>query len=310
MLLVMRLFLGAGESVAYPSYSKILARYFPEHLRGFANSLIAAAVSCGPAFGLFVGGTLISKVGWRPFFVVLGLASLAWLLPWLIWMPRESSFAASDGVHIAPSILEILTQRSAWGTCSGLFCVNYVSYFLITWLPFYLVRERHFSMERIARTGGAAYLLTAISAATSGWLSDRWIARGQSPTCARKTFMVLGLTGAGILLALCVVASSTASVIFLLIASAFYGMCASNVWAITQTLAGPRAAGKWTGLQNFAGNMAGVVAPALTGLVVDRTEHFFWAFAITTVVALTGSLIWVFAVGPVKPLAWALPTSQ
>jgi ACS family D-galactonate transporter-like MFS transporter len=49
--------------------------------------------------------------------------------------------------------------RSAWGTCLGLFCGNYVNYFLITWLPFYLVRERHFSLEKMAKVGGSAYLL-------------------------------------------------------------------------------------------------------------------------------------------------------
>ena len=144
--------------------------------------------------------------------------------------------------------------------------------------------------------------LSGVSATASGWLSDRWIAKGQNPTCARKTFMGVGMIGAGVFLALCVAAASTASVVFLLVASVSYGMCASNVWAITQTLAGSRAAGKWTGLQNFVGNMAGVVAPALTGLVVDRTGRFLWAFAITGAVAAAGSLVWIFLAGPVKPV--------
>ena len=44
---------------------------------------------------------------------------------------------------------------------SGCSAVCYVNYFLITWLPFYLVRERHFSMDNMAKIGGAAYLLGA-----------------------------------------------------------------------------------------------------------------------------------------------------
>ena len=155
MLLAVRLFLGIGESVAFPSYSKILAKHFPESLRGRANSLIAAGIAGGPAFGIFFGAMLIARYGWRPFFVGLGLLCLLWLFPWLVWMPKGPGIAVAPGAR-APSITEILEHRSAWGTFGGLFSYNYLSYFLLTWLPFYLVRERHFSMDKMGRIGGAA----------------------------------------------------------------------------------------------------------------------------------------------------------
>ena len=101
----------------------------------------------------------------------------------------------------APSIPEILKQRSAWGTFVGLFSYNYLSYFLLTWLPFYLVRERHFSMQKMGSIGGAAYLILAVSALISGWVSDLWIARGGTPTRVRKTFTAWA--GAGLLLLPC-----------------------------------------------------------------------------------------------------------
>jgi len=66
-LLVVRLVLGIGESVAYPAYSKILAKYFPASQRASANSIIASGLACGPAFGMLLGGVLISRVGWRSF---------------------------------------------------------------------------------------------------------------------------------------------------------------------------------------------------------------------------------------------------
>jgi MFS family permease len=93
-------------------------------------------------------------------------------------------------------------------------------------------------------------------------------------------------------------------VFFLFVTCAGAGLCTSNLWAITQTIAGPLAAGKWTGLQNFVGNFAGIVSPALTGFVVQRTGHFFWAFAVTAGVLLAGALSWAFVVGAVEPLQW------
>ena len=304
--------LGIGESVAYPSYSKILARYFSEENRGFANSVIVAGNTLGPGFGMLLGGMLMARYGWRSFFIVLGLVSLVWLLPWLRWMPREQTVAivAPATTQVAknfvanPGLIEILRQRSAWGSCAGLFCTNYVAYFLITWLPFYLVRGRHFSMDQMARIAGVSYLSAAVMSILGGWISDRWIIAGASPTRVRKTFMGVGMTCVAAFLTCCVVSKSTLSEVMLVMAMASFGMCSSNMWGITQTLAGPKAAGRWTGFQNFFGNVAGVVAPALTGFIVDRTGEFFWAFAITAGVALIGAWSWVFFVGPIRQIEW------
>jgi ACS family D-galactonate transporter-like MFS transporter len=304
-LLLARLALGAGESVSYPACSTILSRYFPERRRGFANASIVAGMAMGPAVGTLAGGILMSRFGWRPVFIVVGLTSLLWLLPWLRSMPKRHRDSPSRSGLSAPGILQILEQRSAWGTCVGLFCMNYLMYFLLTWLPFYLVHERHFSLAAMAKIAGLAYFLMAVAATSAGCFSDRCIASGESPTLVRKTFMVVGQVGAGISLAACVVGGPVLSVVSLLLAAAFWGISASNTWAITQTLAGPQAAGKWTGLQNFLGNLAGWIAPVVTGFVVDKTGRFFWAFISTAVIALLGSLSWIFIVGAVRQVDWS-----
>jgi ACS family D-galactonate transporter-like MFS transporter len=304
-LLAVRVVLGAGESVSYPCYSNLLARHFQERHRGLANAAIATGLGIGPAFGMFAGGMLMARFGWRVVFIGLGFVSLLWVLPWLRWMPRNQASGTSPMATAAPSIFEILKQRSAWGTCAGLFSINYTWYLVLTWMPFYLVRERHSSMDKMAEIIGGAYLLTAVFAAISGWLSDRWVASGGSPTLVRKTFMAVGQSGSGVFLLFCVLAGPAASIAFLLVAYAFCGVCASNLFAITQTLAGPRASGKWTGFQNFFGSLAGVISPVVTGFVVNRTGHFLWAFAITAFIAVLGSLCWVFVVGSVKQVVWS-----
>jgi hypothetical protein len=50
--------------------------------------------------------------------------------------------------------------------------------------------------------------------------------------------------------------------------------------------------------------MAGVAAPAVTGLVVKHTGHFFWAFAVSAGVVLTGAAVYAFLLGPVEPVVW------
>jgi ACS family D-galactonate transporter-like MFS transporter len=302
-LIVIRIILGMGESVAFPSYSKILGTYFKEARRGSANAAIIAGLALGPAIGMLVGGTVVGRFGWRPFFLALGLGSLLWLVPWLAWMPRQARVPANAS-KANVSLLDILCQRSAWGTCLGQFCINYCLYFLVTWLPTYLTRGRHFSMDRMARVGGLIFLLFAVASLISGKISDRWIAAGASTTRVRKTLLGVGSLGLGFSLATAAVAPDTILVWVLSTAGICIGISGGCCWTVTQTLAGPHAAGRWAGVQNFVGNFAGGVGPMLTGYLVGRTGLFYWPFVIAAVVSWVGALSWVFAVGPIEPVDW------
>lgn len=300
VIFALRLLLGIGESVTYPSYSRILASEYPEHHRGFANALIDSGTKVGPALGILVGGLLVSQVGWRIFFFVLGGSSLLWLIPWAAWMPQGKEVASREDASEVPSMGAILSQRSAWFTAFGLFCGNYYWYFLITWLPAYLEKERHFPKTRMALFGWLPFLAIAVSCVFSGWLSDRLIARGGSPTRVRKAFAGIGLTFATILIPVVLVRDPNLALALLTLACISYGIYTSNLWAITQSLAGPRAAGKWTSFQNGFGNLAGVLAPSLTGFVVDRTGEFYLAFVVAAGFALAGAGMFVFGVGPIE----------
>uniref|UniRef100_Q01ZA5 Major facilitator superfamily MFS_1 n=1 Tax=Solibacter usitatus (strain Ellin6076) TaxID=234267 RepID=Q01ZA5_SOLUE len=300
VIFTLRLLLGIGESVSYPSYSRILASEYPEHHRGFANALIDAGTKLGPALGILIGGLLVSQVGWRIFFFVLGGGSLLWLVPWSMWMPQGKAVASREDGSDVPTIAAILLQRSAWFTAFGLFCSNYYWYFLITWLPAYLEKERHFPKAKMAIFGWFPFVAISVSCVISGWLSDRLIARGGSPTRVRKTFAGLGLTGATFLIPVVLVKDANISMALLTLACLFFGIYTSNLFAISQTLAGPAAAGKWTSFQNGFGNLAGVLAPTLTGLVVDRTGEFYWAFVVAAGFALAGACMFVFGVGPIR----------
>ncbi len=299
-----RLMLGAGESVAYPCYSRILATDIPSHRRGLANALIDAGSKLGPAMGSFVGALLVATVGWRVFFVALGAISLLWLIPWWFWMPRsrESTMAQTDR---GPSVWRILRTRSAWGTFFGHFCGNYFWFFLLTWLPTYLVKERNYSIQAMGQISTFAFLVIASATIIAGWISDRWILAGGSPTVVRKTIMVTGLAFSTVILPVAMIQNITLSITLLLLSCMAFGTYASNHWATTQTLAGPLAAGRWTSLQNGVGNLAGIAASWLTGLVVERTGSFHLAFVVAAAVVLTGAAMWGLVVGPVKEIQWA-----
>ncbi|HXE15015.1 MAG TPA: MFS transporter [Bryobacteraceae bacterium] len=303
-IIAARLLLGAGESVAYPCYSRIFASDIPAHSRGKANALLDAGSKLGPAVGTALGGFLLTQFGWRNLFIVLGVAGILWLVPWFQWSSRAgASCAAPSG--LCPGFQQILRQRSAWGTFLGHFCGNYFWFFLLTWLPDYLVKERGFTMGVTVRITSLAFLTIATATLIAGWVSDRLIAAGISQTRVRKSVVVCGLAFSTVILPVAVVHNQTIAVTLLLLSCASFGTFTSNHWAITQTLAGPLAAGRWTSLQNGIGNLSGVAASWLTGFVVEHTLSFAMAFVVAAVIVLAGALLWGLAVGPVQQVQWA-----
>src|SRR5690348_4747835 len=83
-ILVLRLILGASESVSYPAYSKMIVVSFPEKLRGTVNAAIDAGSKIGPALGVYLGVKMIEWFSWRGMFLIIGAASLLWLIPWCV----------------------------------------------------------------------------------------------------------------------------------------------------------------------------------------------------------------------------------
>jgi ACS family D-galactonate transporter-like MFS transporter len=303
-LLAVRLVLGIAESVAYPAYGKIFARSFPEHRRGIANAVIAVGQSLGIAFASFVGGIAISRFGWRPFFVISGVICLPWCLGWLRWAPPDKPLSEDELRHSSVGIADILQQRSLWGASLGFFCANYILFLLLTWLPFYLTQERHFSLALTGEISGAVFLVRAASSFVSGRLSDYWIACGISPTLVLKGLLCVGSSLSGCLLVPCAFVSDRVCVVLLFAATTSLGLATPHYFTVAQSLAGSRAAGTWTGVQMFIGSFGSILAPLLTGFVVQATGGFVWAFALAAVAGLTGVLCWVFMVGPIEPVIW------
>jgi predicted MFS family arabinose efflux permease len=312
-LFALQLVLGMGESVAYPCYSRIFAAMPQEH-RGRANAFIDAGTKLGPAAGAFLGGVILMHYGWRMLFLAFGIGALVWIVPWYFAMPRgeqaESQTAVAQEAERSnpgsgPSILKMLRLRCAWGAFIGHFCGNYFYYLVLAWLPPYLVQEEQLSIRDMSRLTAAVFLLIACTTVIAGSISDRLIAHGASPTAVRLSLVAGGQALASALLALTVVHGHPLIALGLLaIACIGHGGYASNHWAIAQTLAGPKMAGRWSSLQNGVANFSGIAAPWLTGLIVQTRGSARLAFAVSGAVALVGAASWIFLVRRVEPVKW------
>jgi MFS family permease len=318
-LLVLRLVVGLAESAAYPCSAKVLARYVPGEKLGTANAQIQLGPALGPAFGTFVGGHVMARLGWRATFFAFGITSAAWLLPWRV---ATASARPAPGEIVsktmitraeaprdtdAPSYATLLKRRETWGTCLGHFCFTYPTYFVIYWLPIYLVKARGFSVAHMATIGGLVYLVNAAATVASGVVCDRLMHAGASATRVRRSALIGGCILTAVSLVVVAYGNAETAVAAFSCAGIAHGMIGPNVFATGQTLAGPHAAGKWMGVQNSLGNLAGVVGPIVTGYLVDVTGSFVWAFVVAGAIASMGVVAWGLMVRRVAPLDWSRP---
>ena len=295
-LLGMRLLLGMGEAVIFPASSKIFSENLEEKDRGLANGLLVAAIRWGTAVGAFGGGLLMAHFGWRRTFLAIGLLGLLWLPAWQRWKPQRVVHEPQQPAYEPPSFASILRLRPFWGASIGHLGENYLLYLLMSWLPFYLIHERHLSATAMAWTAGLIYAIDSVASIVTGRIADLWIRRGMSACSARKWPMVAGLLIAVVSLLGCAAGGPRTWLPFLIGAAIGCGSSCSGVYAVPQTLAGPLLAGRWVGMQNCVANFAGIIAPVLTGFLVQRTGHFGAALTVAAAFAALGALGWVFGV--------------
>jgi nitrate/nitrite transporter NarK len=176
---------------------------------------------------------------------------------------------------------------------------------ILSWLPLYLVKSHGYSITEMARLGGVVYGLATVVCLGSGWISDRWISAGSTLSRVRMTMICLCQFIWLVCMMACGFGNARFAIAGLLISSAAIGLAGPNLYGIGQTLAGARAAGKWIGIQNAIGNIAGIVAPVLTGVIIDWTGKFSFAFLAAGLVALVGACAWIFLVRRAEPIAWS-----
>ncbi len=305
VLIAFRLLLGVGESIYLPGGSKVVSILFPTQERG----LPAGVFDFGTRTGLVLEGLLIpwllKHYGWRFTFSLVGFTALLWLIPWLLVYPARlgGGYASVATRGSAASLRRIFTHlgnRNLLGICLGFFCFDYYWYLLVTWLPDYLVTVRHLTILRAGFYSSLPFFVFGIAEPFGGWVADRLTKRGMSETHARKGIVTLAFLTGLLLIPASRVESATAA-IMLIIGGSLVGLATGNLIAIVQCCAPPDEVGVWTGIENFAGNIAGILAPLATGILISRTGSYAPGFALAAIVLVTGLLSYWFIVGELKP---------
>lgn len=277
-LFLLRIALGIGESVVTPAGMRWIRFNFDERRRGTAVGILMASAKVGPALGSYVATKLLTTAGWQTMFLVIGLGSMIWLLPWVFLMTnddrqREAAARQTTGGNDI-SFATVMASPVIWGTIVGTFCYQYFVYFSLTWMPAYFKESFKMSLNDSGVFTAASFLSMAVVATLAGFAADALIGKGKDPVLVRRAFTIGGFLTAGLGLAAALASPPEIALWMVIAAMGGLGLTTPNYWALTQTLIPGAAVGRIVGVQNCAANVAGIVAPILTGWVIQRTGGY------------------------------------
>ena len=308
-----RLLMGAGEATTYPAAGRVVREWIPIQERALFTTIFNSGAYFGPAIGGLVLAWVAAEAGWRATFYLSGGIGFIWLAAWLIWFRRPEHarwLTAEERTHILDNRAEPGTtsvQEPAIGL-AGLLrfpamlgmmltqgCAVYTQYLFLTWLPTYLQNERGITLAKSGLLIALPYFTAVILTILLGKLSDRLLTPAAVHSGARRRMVAAAMLLAAVLL-LAPLLTGIGSIL-VLITIALAGVATTvglNIALLSDLLRSEPDAGRATGLLILGGNVFGILAPIITGYVIQATGRFDAAFLVAGVLLVIGALSALF----------------
>ncbi|WAH55451.1 MFS transporter [Pseudomonas silvicola] len=332
MLLVCRALIGVAEAPSFPSNTKIIANWFPDHERARATATYSSAQYIGLAVLTPVLSWIVASWGWEVSFYISGGVGIAFGVYWLVAyrdpqdsdkanaaelsMIREGGGYGSDNQRGNrtrvnwPDVRHVLHQRTVWGLFIAQFATASTLYFFLTWFVVYLEKGLHLPIAKAGIGAMFPYLMAMAGVLCGGVLSDLLLKRGRSRTLARKLPVMLGLA-VTTCIALVNFFESQPVVAIAILSVAFFANAFSNLgWVVASDVIPRHLIGTVGGFLNIFGNLAGVISPLVIGIILQHTESFQYAMLYIAMVALCGLLAYIFLVGRIEVIALGQDSSS
>ncbi|WP_181796507.1 MFS transporter, partial [Streptomyces sp. WELS2] len=300
-----RVLLGAAEGPAASMSMHALYKWFPADRRGLPSALQIGGAALGTLVAAPAVTGLISAFGWRSAFLALAVLSLVWALAW--WRTgHDGPYGETASAGVSGRRLpyrRLLLNGTVLGSIAGAFGGSWALALSHAWLPAYLRTQLDMA------PGAAATLISGVSAFSlvlllsvpplldalrRRGLSDRWsrgVPQGVAVAVAALAMSALPFVDArGAHLALLAVAFGGHAIVFPL------------HYMTTSAVVPPPQRGAVFGIVAASGTLPGLVAPYLTGYLLDsapsQNAGYTHAFLLSGGVMLVCGLVSLLTVRP------------
>jgi sugar phosphate permease len=290
LMLLYRIALGIAEGPQFSLISKVVKRWFPSQEHARANSIWMVGNPIGSAIGFPLTIYLVAVFGWRISFYVLGAISFLVVMPLILavvsdWPPdaeakRPESISVSQGY--SAGFRSFIQDYRYWLMVTFNTCFLIYLWGLISWLPSYLEKAKHFNLSQMGLFSSLPFMLMFLGVVSSGIISD-WLGR-------RAIFCFIGLFGAGVLMYWATTVSDPhGAAILIALSAGFWGLGLPTNYAIAIEIIPPSVTSSGIGIYNGIGNLISAFAPVLIGWIIGRTGSFDTGLLVLVCAAIFGS---------------------
>jgi MFS family permease len=321
-LLAVRVIFGMGEGPYGSATNKLVSNWFPRRQQASAVGWANAGTPLGGAVAGPIVGFIALTYGWRVSFVAIAIIGLCWAAAWMLLVTERpegnSRVSAAERAEIAEDpeglnagppakLASLLIRPGVLATAFAFFGYAYILYFFLSWFPSYLTMEQHLSIKSMSFVSAIPWLLGFVGLAGGGMVSDAIFRLTGNAVLARKMVLVGGLLIAAVCVALAGAATGVLAAVGLMTVSVFFMYLTGHTYftLILDTIEKRRVGGV-SGFVHLIANLAGIVAPAATGYMVQASGSFTSAFALTGAIAVLGALAVAVFVRPPSREAQAL----
>ena len=322
---IFRAILGVAEAGNWPGATKGNAEWFPTKERALAQGIFNSGAAIGGIVAIPLIAFLTVYFSWKMVFVVVGLAGLLWLIPWLVlvksppgkhpWITAEEREYILTGQRTSssdnpdeeqeeynPSTKELLSRKQSWGVIIASATIDPIWWLFVFWIPIYLNEVYGMDVKSIGIYGWVPYVGAMFGAWFGGLLAQNRLKAGWDTNKTRKFVISLGcLIMLPSLLAMANPGGPVTAVLIMAVILFGFQTAIGNVQTLPSDLLGKKAVGTLAG---FAGMAAKLGAVGLTSLVPILTAdgNYTPAFVIGASLAIIAmAAVWLL-IPKIEPL--------
>ncbi|HSG89726.1 MAG TPA: ACS family MFS transporter [Pseudomonadales bacterium] len=308
LLLLVRVAMGMGEAVTFPSIYSIYARWVPLRERSRAVALANSGIPLGTVCALLLTPVIVEALGWESVFYVFGAVGVLW---WLFW---QRGMAARPEAHPRVSAEELaviqaeavqggatgplpwrraLTLMPVWAIIVAHFCNNWSLYVLLSWLPTYVNKGLGVDYASVGLFAMVPHVTSFLFLNIAGNVADRMVRSGMDVGRVRKICQTTGCLGIAISLLIVGEVTTAWMAIAVMSVGTAVGAFVTGGFAVNHMDIAPRHAGTLMGITNTAGTIPGIIGVSVSGMILQQTGSWALLFQVAAGVTLFGMLFFL-----------------
>ena len=293
--IALRFLLGVTEGPHFPAMSRSVSDWLPPSERARALSLGLVAIPLSSVLGAPITSYLVADFGWRTMFIAISALGIIWAILWYFVFrdnPEDSKYVNQLERQLIKnscgdtSLQEktpidwryILTHPALLANNFAYFAFGYMLFFATLWLPGYFLSVHGLNLKSVGWYLTIPWLVSAVFLKAGGFISDWLYQKTGSSRLARSHL----IWSSQLLAAVCFVilgfsSTLTSSLVFLSLGLGFGMMPQSAFFSINIDIAKEKSASS-QGVTSSCLSLAGIIAPVLTGWLIDFTGNYQAAF--------------------------------